>query len=38
MTLTINRARKIHADEKSVNFIIDDIVNSKFNDNEFELT
>jgi SAM-dependent methyltransferase len=31
----INRARKIYANEKSVNFIVDDILNSKFNDNEF---
>jgi SAM-dependent methyltransferase len=32
----INRARKIYANEKSVNFIVDDILNSKFNDNEFD--
>ena len=32
----INRARKIYANEKSVNFIVDDILNSKFNENEFD--
>ena len=32
----INRARKIYANEKNVNFIVDDILNSKLKDNEFE--
>jgi SAM-dependent methyltransferase len=32
----INRARKIYAKEKNVNFIVDDILNSKLKDNEFE--
>ena len=31
----INRARKIYANQENVNFIVDDILNSKFNDNEF---
>jgi SAM-dependent methyltransferase len=31
----INRARKIYANEKSVNFIVDDIVNSNLKENEF---
>ena len=32
----INRAREIYANEKIVNFIVDDILNSKFKDNEFD--
>ena len=32
----INRARKNYANEENVNFIADDILNSKFNDNEFD--
>ena len=32
----INRARKVYVNEKNVNFIVDDILNSKFNDNEFD--
>ena len=32
----INRARKIYANEENVNFIVDDILNTKFNDNEFD--
>jgi SAM-dependent methyltransferase len=32
----ISRARKIYAKEKNVNFIVDDILNSKFKDNEFD--
>ena len=31
----INRARKIYANEKSVNFIVDDILNSNIKENEF---
>ncbi len=32
----IERARKIYASEKNVTFIIDDILNSKLNDNDFD--
>ncbi|HET7148035.1 MAG TPA: class I SAM-dependent methyltransferase [Candidatus Nitrosopolaris sp.] len=32
----INRARKIYANEENANFIEDDILNSKFNENEFD--
>ena len=32
----INRARKIYANEENANFIVDDILNSKLNDNEFD--
>ena len=32
----INRARKVYANEENVNFIVDDILNSKFKDNEFD--
>jgi ubiquinone/menaquinone biosynthesis C-methylase UbiE len=32
----INRARKIYANEINVNFIVDDILNTKFKDNEFD--
>jgi SAM-dependent methyltransferase len=32
----INRARQIYAKEKNVDFIEDDILNSKFKDNEFD--
>jgi SAM-dependent methyltransferase len=32
----INRARKIYANEENVNFIVDDILNTKFNENEFD--
>ena len=32
----ISRARRIYANEKNVNFIVDDILNSKFNENEFD--
>jgi ubiquinone/menaquinone biosynthesis C-methylase UbiE len=32
----INRARKIYTNEENVNFIVDDILYSKFNDNEFD--
>jgi SAM-dependent methyltransferase len=31
----INRAREIYANEENVNFIVDDILNSKLKDNEF---
>jgi SAM-dependent methyltransferase len=31
----INRARKIYANEKSVNFIVDDILNTNLKENEF---
>jgi SAM-dependent methyltransferase len=32
----INRAREIYANEENVNFIVDDILNSKFKDSEFD--
>jgi ubiquinone/menaquinone biosynthesis C-methylase UbiE len=32
----INRARKIYANEENVDFIVDHILNTKFNDNEFD--
>src|SRR5207245_3181897 len=32
----INRARKVYPNDEDVNFIVDDILNSKFNDNEFD--
>ncbi|MGA9153311.1 MAG: class I SAM-dependent methyltransferase [Candidatus Nitrosopolaris sp.] len=32
----INRARKVYASEKNVNFIADDIVNTKLKSNEFD--
>ena len=32
----INRAREIYANEENVNFIVDDILNSKLKDNEFD--
>ena len=32
----INRARKIYANEENVNFIVDDILNSKFKDDDFD--
>jgi SAM-dependent methyltransferase len=32
----INRASQIYEKEKNVNFIVDDILNSKFKDNEFD--
>ena len=32
----INRARKIYANEINVNFIVDDILNTNFKDNEFD--
>jgi SAM-dependent methyltransferase len=32
----INRARTIYANEKNVNFIVDDILHTKFKDNEFD--
>jgi SAM-dependent methyltransferase len=32
----IKRARNVYANEKNVNFIVDDILNSKLNDNEFD--
>jgi ubiquinone/menaquinone biosynthesis C-methylase UbiE len=32
----INRATKIYANEINVNFIVDDILNTKFKDNEFD--
>jgi cyclopropane fatty-acyl-phospholipid synthase-like methyltransferase len=32
----INRARKIYAIEENINFMVDDILNSKFNENEFD--
>ena len=32
----INRARKIYANEENVNFIVDDILNSKLKDNDFD--
>src|SRR6188472_717557 len=32
----INRVRKIYAKEKNVNFIVDNILNSKLQDNEFD--
>jgi SAM-dependent methyltransferase len=31
----INRARNVYANEKNVNFIVDDILNSKLKENEF---
>jgi SAM-dependent methyltransferase len=32
----VNRARRIYANEKNINFRVDDILNSKFKDNEFD--
>jgi SAM-dependent methyltransferase len=32
----ISRAKKIYSKEKNVNFVVDDILNSKLNDNEFD--
>ena len=32
----INRARNVYANEKNVNFIVDDILNSNLEDNEFD--
>ena len=32
----INRARKIYSNEENVNFIVDDILNSKFKDDDFD--
>ena len=32
----INRARKIYTNERNVKFIVDDILNSRFKDNEFD--
>ncbi len=32
----INRARTVYANEKNVNFIVDDILNSNLNENEFD--
>ena len=32
----INRAREIYANEENVNFIVDDILNSKFKDDDFD--
>jgi 2-polyprenyl-3-methyl-5-hydroxy-6-metoxy-1,4-benzoquinol methylase len=32
----INRARKIYAKEKNVNFMVDDILNSNLQENEFD--
>jgi SAM-dependent methyltransferase len=32
----INRARNVYADQKNVDFIVDDILNSKLKENEFE--
>ncbi len=32
----INRARKTHAHEKNVNFMVDDIPNTKFKSDEFD--
>ncbi len=32
----INRARKVYANEENINFIVDDILNSKFKENEFD--
>jgi SAM-dependent methyltransferase len=33
---TINRARNVYANEKNVNFIVDDILNSKLKESEFD--
>jgi SAM-dependent methyltransferase len=32
----VNRARNVYADEKNVNFIVDDILNSKLRENDFD--
>jgi|SRR5436190_8989268 len=32
----VSRARKVYANEENINFIVDDILNSKFKDNEFD--
>ena len=32
----ISRARKVYANEENINFLVDDILNSKFKDNEFD--
>jgi ubiquinone/menaquinone biosynthesis C-methylase UbiE len=32
----INRARNVYANEKNVDFIVDNILNSKFKDSEFD--
>src|SRR5919202_3166636 len=32
----INRARKIYTNERNIKFIVDDILNSRFKDNEFD--
>ena len=32
----VSRARKVYANEENINFLVDDILNSKFKDNEFD--
>jgi Methyltransferase domain len=32
----IKRARKLYANEKNIDFIVDDILNSKLRENEFD--
>ena len=32
----INRAKNVYANEKNVDFIVDNILNSKFKDSEFD--
>ena len=32
---SINRARNVYANEKNVDFVVDNILNSKFKDSEF---
>ena len=32
----ISRARKVYANEENINFVVDDILNSKFKDTEFD--
>jgi ubiquinone/menaquinone biosynthesis C-methylase UbiE len=32
----INRARKIYTNERNIKFVVDDILNSRFKDNEFD--
>lgn len=33
----IKRARNVYADQKNLNFIVDDILNSNLKENEFEI-
>jgi methylase of polypeptide subunit release factors len=32
----VNRARNVYADQKNVNFVVDDILNSNLKENEFD--